>query len=199
MKRFLAILAFSLLGERTSAQFPQAFPGQVTAEQVMSFEEIFAEAHRMVRPRPGETPVRMAKRLSDELLTRDRDRFNIAANAIQFWALDSPRVALPALVARLDDHRPVKVGAVSLENGPQAFEGVRHYGTAPGEGVAPEVWNVILLSVPGYEGLTPYLEANPDRDARAAWRAWLAAGLPGLGPAVGSPPVPTKSPPAQRP
>jgi hypothetical protein len=133
-------------------------------------------------------------RLTDRLVLRDRDQVQAAVTALDM--LGQP--AVPSIIRRIDDRRPMPVGAISFENRfPNAFEAVRHLGVAR----VVDALNLILNDITGESAGSIVVDAGPKgvRDSpdlepqRQAvvngWRAYLARW-------GATPPVPGKSPPS---
>lgn len=118
-------------------------------------------------------------RLIGRLVLRDHDQVQATVTALEM--LGQP--AVPSMIRRIDDRRPMPVGTISFENrSPDAFEGVRHLGVArvidalnlilydlTGENVG----TIVVDNGPGGGGDSPNLD--PQRRAVVnGWRAYLA-------------------------
>ena len=82
--------------------------------------------------------------------------------------------AVPAIIALLDDRRPLPVGQISLVNlAPDAFEGRRHYGPK----LMVEALAAVLNHITGQHFGFIYNGATESERASAVigWREWLRA------------------------
>ncbi len=186
---FAALGLLLLLASNAGAQPPPSVPPDPVADIVQK-----KAAARLLADMGPNVPIDgKVARLIDRLALRDRDQVQAAVTALEM--LGPP--AVPSMIRRIDDRRPMPVGVIEFENrAPDAFEGVRHLGVAR----VVDALNLILNSVtgedvgtivvddgPGGGGDNPRLD--PQREAVVnGWRAYLAR-------QTRTPPVPGKTPP----
>lgn len=79
---------------------------------------------------------------------------------------------VPAIVAQMDDRRPLAVPQITLVNhSPNAFEGLRHYGPS----VVVDALDAILNQITGFGGFVVNGGSERERQAAvAAWRVYAA-------------------------
>ncbi|MHB1558692.1 MAG: hypothetical protein ACYC61_14635 [Isosphaeraceae bacterium] len=178
-----------LLASNACAQPPQSARQDPSADLVQK-----QAAKRLLADMGPNLPIDgKVARLIDRLALRDRDQVQAAVTALEM--LGQP--AVPSMIHRIDDRRPMPVGVIEFENrSPDAFEGVRHLGVAR----VVDALNLILYDLTGEDVGTIVADNGPDGGGDSpnldpqrqavvnGWRAYLAR-------QGKMPPVPGKTPP----
>jgi hypothetical protein len=168
-------LLLLLLASSACARPPLSAPQDPAADLVQK-----KAAQRLLADMGPNMPIdAKVARLIDRLALRDRQQVQAAVTALEM--LGQP--AVPSMIRRIDDRRPMPVGVIGFENrSPDAFEGVRHIGVARvvdalnlilSDITGEDVGTIVVDNGPGGGGDSPNLDSQRQAVVNG-WRTYLA-------------------------